>query len=674
MGGEGVPWIGQAPFTRTAHVFANLGDGTYFHSGLLAIRAAVAAGVNITYKILYNDAVAMTGGQAVDGPLDVGMITRQLQAENVGRIVVTSDEPEKYRQGHPLAPGVEVYHRRELDRLQRELREEKGTTVLIHDQTCAAEKRRRRKRGEYPDPPQRAFINERVCEGCGDCGEVSGCLAILPQETALGRKRKIDQSSCNKDFSCLDGFCPSFVTVAGGALRRPERIQQEPPQPPAPRLPPLDAPYSVLVAGVGGTGVVTIGQVLGMAAYLDGLNVTVLDMAGLAQKGGSVWSHIRLGAEGSTLHAVRIAAGDTNLLLGCDLAVSAAEETLAKLREGFSHALINSNEAPTSALLRSPDLAFPAAEMKASIAEAVGAGRYADVDAHRLSNALLGDAIASNMFMLGFAWQRGLLPVSENAILEAIRLNATAVEFNQRAFRWGRVAGHDPLSAERHSGSVLHFVPRETPDTVVQQRMQWLTRYQHARLAERYQRLVERVRQAEDAVQPGSTRLTLAVARIYYQRLAYKDEYEVARLYSDGEFDRALAQTFEGRVRVDIWLSPSWLGRVHRGKIRCGPWIRPLLKGLAALRFLRGSRFDPFGWQADRRLERNLIRDYEDLIEQLLAGLAPDTLTLACELAQLGAAVRGFGHIKAAHAQRIAPQQRELLARYQTASAARRAA
>ncbi|WP_036665622.1 indolepyruvate ferredoxin oxidoreductase family protein [Paludibacterium yongneupense] len=675
MGGEGVPWIGQAPFTSTPHVFANLGDGTYFHSGLLAIRAAVAARVNITYKILYNNAVAMTGGQAVDGDLDVALMTRQLHAENVGRIVITSDQPEKYRDTRLLAPGVEVHHRRELDRLQRELREEKGTTILIHDQGCAADLRRKRKRGEAPDPNRRAYINQRVCEGCGDCGDVSGCLALLPVETPLGRKRQIDQSSCNKDFSCTEGFCPSFVTVTNASLRRPDKAERPVPAVPPPPLPPtLAEPYGILVAGVGGTGVVTIGQVLGMATHLDGLNVTVLDMAGLAQKGGSVWSHIRLAPSGAPLHAVRIAAGDANLLIACDLAVGAAEETLAKLRVGFSHAVINSNEAPTSSLLRNPDLVFPGAGMKASIAEAVGTGRCAEVDANRLAVTLLGDAIASNMFMLGFAWQRGLLPLSENALLEAIRLNGAAVEFNRRAFLWGRVAGHDVLMAERLSGSVLHFVPRETPEALMQQRMQWLTRYQDTALAQRYRAVVERVRTAEKALQTGSTLLTRTVAKVYYQRLAYKDEYEVARLYSDGEFEREMAENFEGPVRMYIWLSPGWLSRFHRGKIRCGPWIRPFLKVLASLRFLRSTRFDPFAWQADRRLERKLILDFESQLECLLSGLNRDTLPLACEIVQLGASIRGFGHIKAAHSRRIEQQQRELLERYRTRNPGRSAA
>ncbi|WP_293760705.1 indolepyruvate ferredoxin oxidoreductase family protein [uncultured Aquitalea sp.] len=655
MGGEGITWVGQAPFTHTRHIFTNLGDGTYFHSGILAIRAAVAAKVNITYKLLYNDAVAMTGGQHVDGYLDVPMITRQLAAEGVKRIVITSDDPDKYRGAHGpvtgLAEGVDIFHRRELDRLQRELRETEGVTVLIHDQTCAAEKRRRRKRKEFPDPAKRAVINERVCEGCGDCGQKSGCLSVLPVETALGRKRRIDQSSCNKDFSCVEGFCPSFVTVEGGQLKKQAgasaNLADMPPLP-APAIPALDQPYGIMVTGIGGTGVVTIGQVLGMAAYLDHKGVTVLDMAGLAQKGGSVWSHVRLAASQEQLHAVRIAAGDANLVLGCDLVVTASEEALAKMREGFSQAIVNSYESPTSAFLKNPDVRFPTRAMKDAIVESVGNGRFAEVNATRLATSLMGDAIASNMFMLGYAWQKGLVPVSEAALMEAIRLNGAAVAFNQQAFLWGRHAAHDPARVEAlvTPSSVVQFVPRETADGVMHHRAKELTAYQNAALAERYKALVEQTSHKETALNPASNALTLAVARAYYHVLAYKDEYEVARLFTDGEFQRELASQFEGDYQLRFHIGASWVTGGHARKIAFGPWLLRGMKLLARLRFLRGSAFDPFGWQKDRQLERRLIVEFESLVEKLLAALTVDNIANAAEAVRQFDSVRGFGHVK----------------------------
>lgn len=683
MGGEGVAWLGQAPFTSTAHVFANMGDGTYFHSGLMAIRAAVAGSVNITYKILYNDAVAMTGGQHVDGKLDVPLITRQLAAEGVARIVITSDEPEKYHAAHglidTLAPGVEVFHRREIERLQLELRATSGVTILIHDQTCAAEKRRRRKRGLYPDPARRVFINQQVCEGCGDCGEKSGCLSVMPIETPLGRKRIIDQSSCNKDYSCLEGFCPSFVTIEGGRLKKPEAKQfdiSRLPALPEPVLPALDTPYGIVITGIGGTGVVTIGQVLGMAAYLDGKGITVLDMAGLAQKGGSVWSHVRIARSQAALHAVRIAAGDANLVLGCDLVVSAAEETLAKMRAGFSYAVINSNETQTSAFLTHPDQSFPARAMKDAIVESVGAGRYFEINATGHATRLLGDAIASNMFMLGYAWQQGLVPLSAAAILEAIRMNGAAIEFNQQAFQWGRHAAHQPAVLDKmlNPGSVVAFVSRETVAHVVQQRSALLTAYQNAALAARYRALTEQVQQAEMRANPASTRLALAVAHSYARLLAYKDEYEVARLYSDGAFMAQLAASFEGDYRLVFQLAPSWLSGKNHNKRAFGPWMLTAMKWLAKLKFLRHTAFDPFGWQADRKLERLLIARFEQQIKILLPLLNANNLEQACELVRSFDAIRGFGHIKQRNYQiadaKITALQADLLAQKRPRQAA----
>lgn len=654
MGGEGVAWLGQAPFTETQHVFANLGDGTYFHSGLLAIRAAVAGRVNITYKILYNDAVAMTGGQNVDGDLDVPTLTRQLAAEGVKRIVITTDEPEKYEGVQGLAAGVAVFHRRELDRLQKELRETQGTTILIHDQTCAAEKRRRRKRGEFPDPARRAFINQRVCEGCGDCNVKSGCLSVLPVETPLGRKRQIDQSSCNKDFSCVEGFCPSFVTVEGGRLRKSESARLSPetlPALPLPSLPTTAQPYGIMITGVGGTGVVTIGQVLAMAAHLDGKGVTVLDMAGLAQKGGSVWSHVRIADHQSQLHAVRIAAGDANLVLGCDLVVTAAEEALAKMRAGFSRVVVNAFESPTSAFLTQPDVVFPTSNLISTLVQSVGREAFFEVNATQIAQTLMGDTLASNMFMLGFAWQKGFVPVSEQAILEAIRLNGAAVTFNEQAFLWGRHAAHDlpALIRKITPAAVVQLQPRETLDGIVAHRMAFLKDYQDQALALRYQALVQKVEAAEVALKPARLTLSMAVAQAYFHVLAYKDEYEVARLYTDGEFLQTLNTQFEGGFALKFHFGAPWLTRGRPQKMTFGSGVHKLLKVLAGLRGLRGSLFDPFARQADRKFDRRLIAEFEQKITAILSDLRADNLSIATELVLSTQSIRGFGHVRLNH-------------------------
>ncbi|HMA15667.1 MAG TPA: indolepyruvate ferredoxin oxidoreductase family protein, partial [Kiloniellaceae bacterium] len=673
MGGEGVPWIGQAPFSKTAHVFANLGDGTYFHSGILAIRAAVGAGVNITYKILYNDAVAMTGGQSVDGPLDPAMITRQVAAEGVQRIVVVSDDPEKYPAGTGWAPGVAVEHRDHLDRVQKELRETPGVTVLVYDQTCAAEKRRRRKRGRYPDPPKRAFINELVCEGCGDCSVQSNCVSVVPVETEFGRKRAIDQSSCNKDFSCLKGFCPSFVTVHGGKIRKQKKAQGEAAAVwetlPDPAVPALEKPYGIVITGVGGTGVVTIGALLGMAAHLEGRGCSVLDMAGLAQKGGAVVSHVRLAPRPEDIHAVRISAGSAKLLLGCDLVVAAGYEALAKMTAGRTRAVVNSHQVMTGEFTRKPDLAFPAGEMERLIAEAAGPGQADFLDATRIATALLGDSIATNLFMLGYAWQKGLVPLSSEAIDKAIELNEVAVEANRAAFLWGRRAAHDLAAVEKAAA------PRSAPqsrhlsqslDELVARRVAFLTDYQDAGYAARYTALVEKARAAEAARTPGSSAFAEAVARYYFKLLAVKDEYEVARLYADPQFARSLKDQFEGGYRLSFHLAPPLVARRdpdsgHLQKREFGAWMLPAFRVLAKLKGLRGTAFDIFGYSAERRMERRLIADYEAVIGELLAGLTADNHALAVELAAIPEKIRGFGHVREAHVEAAKACEADLL-------------
>jgi indolepyruvate ferredoxin oxidoreductase len=676
MGGEGVPWIGQAPFTETQHIFANLGDGTYTHSGVLAIRAAVAAKVNITYKLLFNDAVAMTGGQPIDGGLTVPVLTRQLAAEGVQRIVVVTDESDKYPPGVDFALMATVRHRDDLDSVQRELREIAGVTAIVYDQTCAAEKRRRRKRGRFPDPPTRVFINDLVCEGCGDCSKTSNCVSVVPVETEFGRKREIDQSSCNKDYSCVEGFCPSFVTVHGGTLkqrRSGDLAEDELPPLPEPARPALDEPYGILVTGVGGTGVVTIGALLGMAAHLEQRGCTVLDMTGLAQKGGAVYSHVRIARKPDEIHAVRIAAGGAHLLLGCDLVVSASADALSKLRPGHSRAVVNSHEIITGDFTRNPDLAFPSKELQQSISDATGAENAKFLDATRIATGLFGDSIASNLFMLGYAYQRGLVPLSAEAIERAIVLNGVAVEFNQSAFNWGRRTVVDPTLVEARATppSAIPETHRlsETLDQMIDRRVAFLTEYQDGAYAARYATMVKRVRDAEAACLPGEIGLSRSVARALFKLMAYKDEYEVARLYTETDFLRRVADRFDGSYQLNFHLAPPILGDVdsqtgHLRKRRFGPWMIVVFRVLAKLRWLRGTSFDLFGRSQERRLERQLIREYDAIIEDVLAHLSPTNHAIAVDLAALPLDIRGFGHIKKAALARAKAKEEVLLTRF----------
>ncbi len=682
MGGEGVAWCGQFPFTNEKHVFANLGDGTYYHSGILAIRAAIAAKAPITYKILFNDAVAMTGGQHHDGPLSPEMIARQVAAEGVEKIVVVTDQPEKYP-GRSLA-GAPVHHRDELDRIQRELRECPGVSVLIYDQTCAAEKRRRRKRGTFPDPDKRAFINEMVCEGCGDCGEKSNCVAVEPLETEFGRKRRINQSACNKDFSCVKGFCPSFVTVEGGKLKKGTGAQRgaEIPALPEPQLPSTEHPFSILVTGIGGTGVVTIGQLLGVAAHLEGRGVTVLDMAGLAQKNGAVMSFVRIAARPEQLHAARIAIGGADAVVGCDIVTTASVDGLAKMDAGRTRAVVNFAETPTADFTQRPDWEWPEARMRAGIGQAVGEGNATFLNATELATRLMGDAIATNMFMLGFAWQKGLVPVSLVALHRAIELNEVAVEANKRAFAWGRYCAHDQAAVERIAtpADVIPIGERLSHglDDMLERRVKLLTDYQNAAYAARYRTLVERVRETEEA-KVGGTRLAEAVARYYAKLLAYKDEYEVARLYTDGAFEKKLSSVFDGDVRLTFHLAPPLLSKRDpvtgvAKKMKFGPWMFSAFRVLAKFKALRGGPLDPFGRTEERRTERTLITEYEHTVSMLLDHLRRENHALALEIASLPETVRGYGHVKAKHIVAAREKRKELLARFQTPSSRERAA
>ena len=678
MGGEGSSWIGEAKFSKRGHVFQNIGDGTYFHSGLLSIRAAIAADVNVTFKILYNDAVAMTGGQPMDGPLTVPVVTRQMQAEGARRIVVVTDEPEKFGARSGLAPGTAVHHRRELDGVQRSLRDIAGVTVLVYDQTCAAEKRRRRKRGKYPDPPRRAFINPAVCEGCGDCGVKSNCVAVVPLETELGRKRAIDQSSCNKDFSCVEGFCPSFVTVHGGTLRKSAGVSRDGaalPALPEPSLPELDRPYEIIVTGVGGTGVITIGALLGMAAHLESKGCSVLDQTGLAQKGGAVVSHVRIAARPGDITTTRIAAGAADLVLGCDVVVTAGADTRATMRAGRTLVVVNTQETMTGDFTRDADLVFPADALMRGIERAAGPRQVDPVDATRIATALTGDAIATNMFMLGYAWQKGRIPLSGEAIQRAIEINGVAVAANLAAFDWGRRTAADRESVVRRVAPGVEVAPpreRESLESVVERRAEFLVEYQDAAYAGRYRAFVERVAAAERARAKGMRGLAAAVARVYFKLLAYKDEYEVARLHAAPEFRRRLEATFEGDYRLEFHLAPPLLARRDPAtgeprKSRYGPWMMRAFGVLARIKGLRGTMLDPFGYTRERRRERGLIERYERVVSSLIDDLDHANHAIAIEIASLPDRIRGFGHVKARSIEEAVRREGELLERFRAA-------
>ena len=689
MGGEGVPWIGQQPFTSEKHVFANLGDGTYFHSGLLAIRASVAAKSNITYKILYNDAVAMTGGQHVDGQLSVQQMARQLQAEGVQVIRVVSDDTEKYKDLPPLPAGVELLHRDRLDDVQRSLREIPGTTALIYDQTCAAEKRRRRKRGLMPDPAKRIIINEQVCEGCGDCGVKSNCLSIAPVETEFGRKRQIDQSTCNKDYSCLKGFCPSFVTVLGGGLKKPsaasvsDALEAYFAKLPEPQLDDLSEPKALLVTGIGGTGVVTIGAILAMAAHIEGKGATTMDQTGLAQKGGAVTSHIRIAKTPADINTVRIGAAGADAIIGCDMLVTADGDTLSRVRPagsalGSTRVFLNTHKAQTGEFTKKPDWRIPVDTVYGQISRLCGNDNLDMLNATKLATRLMGDSIATNMFMLGYAWQKGAVPVGETAILQAIALNGAAIKMNQNAFLWGRRAAFDLAkvteAAEppvQNDAAHDHRRLSETLDEMIARRVDMLTRYQSAGYAKKFRQLVDKVLAAETQASGKPGALSEAVTRYAYKLMAYKDEYEVARLYTDGVFLNNLKNTFDGDYKLQFNLAPPLLAKRdprtgHLQKMTFGPWLLPAFRALAKLRVLRGTPLDVFGYTAERKMERQLIADYFATVESLLAGLKPDNVALAAEIAAIPEHIRGYGHVKEAHLDTAKAQEAALLEKFRS--------
>ncbi|PWV97182.1 indolepyruvate ferredoxin oxidoreductase [Hoeflea marina] len=657
MGGEGAQWVGQAPFSERTHIFQNLGDGTYNHSGVLALRFAVASGVNITYKILYNDAVAMTGGQTHEGGLSVDAIARQVRAEGVERVALVSDDPSRYGTAMNWPSGMTISHRADMDEVQRELRDIPGTTVLIYDQTCAAEKRRRRKRGNYPDPDRRVIINELVCEGCGDCGVKSNCVSVQPVETEFGRKRRIDQSSCNKDFSCLDGFCPSFVTVHGGRIRRADtsaaRGAVDPLEgvPEAPLLP-LDAGWAAIIDGIGGTGVVTIGAILGMAAHLDGKGCGMIDMAGLAQKGGAVFSHVRIAASPADITAIRISAGKADLVLGCDLVVSGSRKVLAAVREGETRVLVNTNEVMPGEFTRNADFSLPTERIKRAIVAAAGPAQSTFFDASLAATRLFGNALAANMLMLGMACQKGALPLSSGSIEAAVRLNGQAVEMNIEAFRWGRSAAHDPEAVLARIGArATEGEPAPEPVAdLIDKRASFLASYQNARYALRYRALLEPVVAAEIRLTGAPGAVSRAAARSLFKLMAIKDEYEVARLYSDGSFNRQILAQFESYDRIEYHLAPPFLGRRnsagHPVKSSFGPRMGVLFSVLARLRVLRGTAFDVFGYATERRMERKLLVDFETELQEIPAALSSHNMKAASDFLCYPLQIRGYGHVK----------------------------
>ena len=653
MGGEGVNWIPRSKFNGGQHVFQNLGDGTFYHSGSLAIRQAIAADTNITYKILYNDAVAMTGGQPVDGPLSVEGIAHSVHAEGVKRIAVVSDEPELFDTSN-FPAGTSISHRNELDKLQRELRDIPGVTVLIYAQTCATEKRRRRKRGKLEDPMKFVVINELVCEGCGDCSVESNCLSVVPKETPFGRKRQIDQNNCNKDYSCVNGFCPSFVTVEGD-IARPQaaasyqdELELLNQQLPETEIPKIDHCYDLLVTGVGGTGVITVSALITMAAHVERKGASELDFMGFAQKFGPVLSYLRIAEQPSDINQVRIDPARADGLIGCDIVVSSSPKASITYQRDHTRALINTAEMLTGDFIQERDASLRASDRVAAISAAIGEQNLHTIDANRLAERLLGDTIYSNVIMVGCAWQQGLIPVSLAALLRAIELNGIKIEENKQAFAWGRIAAHNAAAIERILDGSSHEL--ETLDRMVERRRAFLKDYQDKALADRYVALVNRAREAESAVSDDN-KLATAIAKSYFRLLSYKDEYEVARLHTDENFLASLRRDYGDRAKLRFHLAPPILNgkRDARGrplKKEFGAWILPLFRLLASLKKLRGTAFDIFGYTAERRMERQLIATFEDTVEDILLHLEPNTIEQACGHIDAYLDIRGYGPVK----------------------------
>ena len=669
MGGEGANWIGEAPFSTRGHVFQNIGDGTYNHSGVQAIRAAIGAGVNVTYKILFNDAVAMTGGQKNDGGLDPYQIAAELVAMGVEEVVAVYDPKEDFEPSR-LPPGVRAETRDRLPEVQREIATVRGVSAIVYVQTCAAEKRRRRKRGQFPDPDRRVFINPLVCEGCGDCGVKSNCVAVTPLETEFGRKREIDQSACNKDFSCLEGFCPSFVTLHGATPKKAEPAALDIPDLPAPALPAIRGTHNTVITGIGGTGVVTVGALMSMAAHLEGKGAGEMQMAGLAQKGGAVSIHVRIAERPEDITAIRVAAGEADAVIGGDLVVAGGAKALGAMAKGRTGVVCNAHETTTGEFALDADFSLPTERLKRAIRDRVGAEALAWLDATTLAERLLGDAIYANVMMLGAAWQRGLVPLSRDAILRAIDLNGAGVAGNSRAFEIGRWAVHDPAALAIHAAPETKAA--ETLDDVIARRADFLAGYQNRGWAKRYEAAVAEARAAEQAVAPGEAAYAEAVAKSLFKLMAYKDEYEVARLHAE-TLEQAVAERFDGMRRIEFHMAPPLIApKKPNGeprKLSFGPWMLPAFRLLKRGKALRGTPLDPFGWTAERRMERRMIAEYRAEISKLNAEMTPETHALAVEIAALPQQVRGYGHVKAAAAEATARRRAELWAAFEAGPA-----
>jgi indolepyruvate ferredoxin oxidoreductase len=685
MGGEGVSWVGSSRFVGEPHVFQNLGDGTFYHSGSLAIRQAIAARANITYKILYNDAVAMTGGQPVDGSLSVPQIVQQVTSEGAKKVVVVTDQPDNY-EDVVLPAGVTVHHRNELDAIQCMLREVVGVTVLVYDQTCASEKRRRRKKNKpgkevFPDPARRMVVNPAVCEGCGDCGVQSNCMSILPLETELGRKRQIEQSSCNKDYSCVEGFCPSFVSVLGGALKKPagvklslDDLERALAAYPVPAAPALGKPFEILVAGVGGTGIVTVGALITMAAHLEGKGASTLDFMGFAQKGGAVMSHVRVAASPARLNQVRIDLQQADAVFACDLVVAAMADSLSVMRRGHTMVVANEREIPTAEFTRDRDASINKEGLLEKLAAAAGAENLRQLDAQATAARFLGDPIGGNILLMGFAWQAGLVPVGLPALLRAIELNGVAVDMNKRAFMLGRLAAADASALDRLSQpaqKVVQFAAPKSLAETIAYRVDFLTKYQNAGYAAQYAQAVAAIERREVEIEGGDSRRVLAkaVARNLFKVMAYKDEYEVARLHADPAFRALIAAQFDGDYTLAFHLAPPLLARSKPGsnvpaKMTFGAWMLPAFGVLARFKALRGTPMDVFGYTQERRRERLLRARYLALVDELAATLRTDNKEAALKLAQTPDQVRGYGHIKLAALDRLDAEWPALIEQY----------
>ena len=674
MGGEGANWIGMSPFVEDQHIFQNIGDGTYTHSGVLAIRAAVASKINITYKILFNDATAMTGGQPAEGVPTPAKISHQLFGEGIKRIAVVTDEPEKYGINTNFAEGTTINHRSEIDQVQKELRTWPGVTVMIYDQTCATEKRRRRKRGLMEDPDKRSFINDLVCEGCGDCSKTSNCVSIEPLETKLGRKRKVNQSTCNKDFSCVDGFCPSFVTIQGATIKK-RKVTSTSNVPinifdklPNPKEINLDKPFDILVTGIGGTGVVTIGALIGMASHIENKGVSVLDQVGVAQKGGAVLSHIRIASSPKNIHSVKVGKTSADLVLGCDMVVVASSPVRELMNINTTQSIINDHETPVAGFVLDPDHSFGGKRIRQIIEKSSKETNF--INAIKISTAMFGDSIASNMFITGYALQKGFIPVKPESMEEAIKLNNIAIDMNLSAFRWGRMAAHDQKYVEKEARP---FMPNTEINNdeylledIIKDRALFLTNYQNKKYADIYIDFVNKTIESEKRLNHGKDDLSKAVAKYLSKLMAYKDEYEVARLYTNGEFKEKLNNAFEGKLKLKFHVAPPLFapkdpntGKLK--KITIGSWILPVLKGLSTLKFLRGTILDPVGKTKERKMERFLISQYKEDINKILKEVNSKNISLAVEIASIPEMIRGYGHVKEEHMKKASIKREQLI-------------